>query len=77
MVSMPTQQIPMGQFYPSMSQNWAHHYYNTAPKCQSSEQKKGYCRAIQGLEWLMSKKNPKLPEGFQQGLSKGKATNLE
>ena len=31
---------------------------------------KVYCRAMQGDRWLMPKKNPKLPEGFQKAFLK-------
>ena len=40
-------------------------------KCQSLEQRKVYCRAVQGDRWLMPP-NPELPKGFQQSIFKGK-----
>ncbi|XP_060146960.1 5'(3')-deoxyribonucleotidase, mitochondrial isoform X2 [Globicephala melas] len=43
----------------------------TIPKRQSLEQRKVYCRAMQGDGWLMPS-NPKLPKSFQQSLFLGK-----
>ena len=43
-----------------------HTVRSNKPKHQSMEQRKVYCRAMQGDRWLMPPKKPKLLEGFWQ-----------
>ena len=43
-------------------------------KCQRFEQRKVYCRTMQGGRWLRPQKNPELPEGFWQSIFKGKVS---
>ena len=41
-------------------------------KCQSLEQRKGYCRTKQGEGVAHARKNPQLPDGFQGEVFIGK-----